>query len=181
MVRRVLNSVHGRPAVYEAIHPGSNAELEAQHHAMSLSLATAIKQYLESTVSSWKPTTVSGCPWFRDRPDATQAYPYGTISEGLAFVPSSAAPALGTEMAQVDIWQTWQPTGPADSAAGYDGLHKENPLLGPNITRALHLAQFECGLLSGCSLRQLTNSVRIPDLEANNVHTALTLYVRRIL
>jgi hypothetical protein len=147
---------------------------------MSLSLAGAIKAKLESTASSWKPSAVAGCPWFRDNAPEGQAYPYGTISEGLSFVPSAAIAGLGTEMVQVDVWQTWKPETSPDNAAGYDGLHKENPLLGPNVARALHLVQFETAP-QRAFFATVTNAIRLPDVDANVIHTAITLYVRRIL
>jgi hypothetical protein len=146
-----------------------------------MSLSAAIKQYIEAKGSVWRPSAVAGCPVFRDNPpDAGQAYPYITVIEGLTLVPSPAAVALGTEMAQVDVWQTWKPKSQADAAAGYDGLHKENPLLGPNLTRVLHLSQFDAAP-QRVLFATVSNAVRLAEVDANLIHTAITLYVRRIL
>jgi hypothetical protein len=147
---------------------------------MSLSLSAAIKTKLELTASTWKPSAVVGCPAFRDSaPDSGQAYPYITMAEGLALAPSTAIAALGTEMVQVDVWQGWRPKSADDNAAGYDGHHKENPILGPQVAKALHLAQFETAP-QRTFFATLANSVRLPDRYMNVVHTAITLYVRRI-
>lgn len=147
---------------------------------MSLSLSAAVKARIEATVSDWRPSTVSGCPVFRDDAPQGQVFPYITITEGLGTTPSTTTRGVGTEIVQVDVWQQWKPKTPDDVSAGFDGQHKENPLLGPNLTRELHEAQFQSAP-QRVLFTSVVGAIRMTDRDANIVHTAITLWVRRVL
>jgi hypothetical protein len=147
---------------------------------VSLSLSAAVKAYLESTTGTWKPSAMAGCPVFRDQPTAGQTYPYITVIEGIGFAPSQVIAGIGIEIVQVDVWQTWQPKSADDNSGPYDGLHKENPLLGPNLVSTLHRSRFDTAP-QRVYLATVNGAVRLPDLDANLIHNAITLWVRRAI
>jgi hypothetical protein len=119
----------------------------------------------------------TGIPWFRDVAPDRQPVPYGTIQESLSLTTElsgderdPAAPLVGGELVQVDLWQAWR-----DAA----GRPVENYGLPGLVVRALRAADLPTPTrtygLTGIAV------ARLLERDANVVHHAITATVRRRL
>lgn len=146
--------------------------------ALAAGTAGAIKAYLESKSL--------GIPIFHDAPPPVQpnapaiVKPYITISEAIANTPdgdedggsAQGGTSYVVELAQVDLWDFWRET---------DGNgKKESRTLGPAIHRALAGALLDQSptRVYGVTVR---NHIRFEERDANIVHRAITLAIRRVV
>lgn len=148
---------------------------------MSATLGGALKAYLEAkglgiTVFNDAP------PVNTPRAGKVGSPPYCTVAEDIALTmdpmedggPASGAEATGSEIIQLDLWQTWK-----------DGNDKriESQTLANAISRALHGG---LNLTFGTPPTRVygvlhRNRIRILERDNNIVHHAYTLDVRRVI
>lgn len=136
---------------------------------MSATTAGALKAFLE--------TQSLGVSIHRDRPPASTAEPFITISEAISVTPEPAfnqhddPDGHVSELAQVDIWQKWR---------------TDTNTIGENYT----LVDAVCLALRGVRLStapthvsgiSVLNRVRLVEQDTNIVHDAITVRVRRVL
>lgn len=135
---------------------------------MAATSAGALKAFIESLSL--------GVSVRRDR-SADLALPAVTIEEEISLVLDSdgdfgTQDHSGRELCQVDIWQQWRAV--ATNAV------TESYTLVPDLRRALH-----GGLLTAspthCYGMRVVSSVRLLERDANTVHHALTVEIRRRL
>ena len=135
---------------------------------MPASLAGVLKAHLE--------TLGLGVAVHRDRAPEDTEYPYITVREGISKTPERAFPAHDdpekhiSELVQVDVWQAKK------NAAG----RVENLELGDRVVAALHGVVLTDAPFPISDVT-LVGSVRVPDPDANVVHEAITVRVKRTL
>jgi len=132
----------------------------------------ALKALLES-----KGLSISG---FRDVPPEGTKEPYFTLTEiSLAMDsledggPASGAEATGSDLMQLDLWQTWK----------VNDKVVDSPTLPDRISRTLHGASLNFGTPNQRVYGVLLNHPRIKriDRDANLVNHTWTLDLRRVV
>lgn len=137
---------------------------------MSISTATAIKASLESAGL--------GVPVFRDKADEKQRPPYITVTEAISINAEVAFNAYDdperhvSELAQIDVWQTYRDTTTRQVV--------ENYTLADAVARALDGTGLPTAPTHVSGAR-LLSMVRLLETDANIVHHSLTVEIRRTL
>ena len=136
---------------------------------MAATTAGALKAYLEAQGL--------GVTVFRDRAREDQAFPYLTVTEGIAVTPEETFNAFDdedghvVELAQVDVWQTWR---------NDDRTIAESYTLADAVALALNGAILTT-LPNYVGAARVASVVRLLEVEENVVHHAVTVEVRRTL
>jgi hypothetical protein len=137
---------------------------------MAATTAGALKAYLEAQGL--------GLAVFRDDAQTGQALPYATVTEAVTVTADGAgdtgdtgAARYVTELAQVDLWQTWR---------AENGAIAESYTLPGAIVRCLQGAQLTSAptRVYGCTVDSM---VRLLERDTNLVHHAVTVRIRRAL
>lgn len=138
---------------------------------MAASTAGAIKALVEGAGL--------GVPAYRDEAPAHSTLPYVTIIERIALIPDGidgrfdrdSGPHTGRETVQVDLWEQWR--NPSTGAVS------ESYTLSDALTRLLDGAALPVAPTLVWGVKFISSRRLPPELEANLVHTALTLEIVR--